>query len=185
MTSNQNLSEDVTSRARKIKLVGFDVDGVLTTGALFFGDDGQEYKAFNSRDGHGFKMLHNNGIQTAIITGRTSRVVEHRATNLGIDIIYQGQHDKASALADMLEKTGLSPEEVAYVGDDVVDIPVMSQVGLAIAVNDAHPLVIAYSHWKTPSDGGQGAGRDVCEMLLKAHDLLDHEWTKYLPSLTK
>ena len=185
MAPDYNPGEDVTSRARKIRLVGFDVDGVLTTGGLYFGDDGQEYKAFNSRDGHGFKMLHNNGIQTAIITGRTSRVVEHRAANLGIDIIYQGQHDKSSALSDMLDKTGLSPEAVAFVGDDVVDIPVMSQVGLAIAVNDAHPLVIAYSHWKTPSNGGQGAGRDVCEMLLKAQDLLDHEWSKYLPPLTK
>ena len=183
MTANESLSDDVLTRARKIKLVGFDVDGVLTNGGLFFGDDGQEYKAFNSRDGHGFKMLHNNGIQTAIITGRSSRVVEHRASNLGIDIIYQGQHDKASALQDLVEKTGLSLEEIAFVGDDVVDIPVMSQVGLAIAVNDAHPLVSAYSHWKTASAGGEGAGRDVCEMILKAQNLLDIEWSKYLPSM--
>jgi 3-deoxy-D-manno-octulosonate 8-phosphate phosphatase (KDO 8-P phosphatase) len=183
MSPSQEPSEDVIARAKKIKLVGFDVDGVLTNGGLFFGDDGQEYKAFNSRDGHGFKMLHNNGIQTAIITGRTSKVVEHRAANLGIDIIYQGQHDKASALKDMLAATGLSAEQVAFVGDDVVDIPVLSQVGLAIAVQDAHPLVTAYSHWKTPSAGGEGAGRDVCEMLLKAQDLLDLEWAKYLPDL--
>ena len=183
MAAYESLSDDVLARASKIKLVGFDVDGVLTNGGLFFGDDGQEYKAFNSRDGHGFKMLHNNGIKTAIITGRTSRVVEHRAANLGIDIIYQGQHDKASALHDMVEKASLSLEEVAFVGDDVVDIPVMSQVGLAIAVNDAHPLVSAYSHWTTPSAGGQGAGRDVCEMILKAHNLLDVEWSKYLPSM--
>jgi len=183
MTSNQELTSDVIARAKKIKLVGFDVDGVLTNGGLFFGDDGQEYKAFNSRDGHGFKMLHTNGIQTAIITGRTSKVVEYRASNLGIDIIYQGQHDKADALNKMLDKTGFELEEVAYVGDDVVDIPVLSQVGLAIAVNDAHPLVTANCHWQTPSAGGCGAGRDVCEMLLEAQGLLQNEWKKYLPQM--
>ena len=183
MTGNQALSSDVISRAKKIKLVGFDVDGVLTNGGLFFGDDGQEYKAFNSRDGHGIKMLHTNGIQTAIITGRTSKVVEYRASNLGIDIIYQGQHDKAAALDQLLDQTGLAPDELAYVGDDVVDIPVLSRVGLAIAVNDAHPLVTAYCHWQTPSAGGYGAGRDVCEMLLEAQGLLQNEWKKYLPQM--
>lgn len=177
----QTLNNDIIARAQKIKLVGFDVDGVLTNGGLFFGDDGQEYKAFNSRDGHGFKMLHDNGIQTAIITGRISKVVEHRAANLGINIIYQGQYDKAAALEQLIEKTGLTVEELAYVGDDIVDIPVLGRVGLAIAVNDAHPLVIKYSHWQTPSAGGYGAGRDVCEMLLKAKGLLDKEWGKYLP----
>ncbi|MCW8963119.1 MAG: HAD-IIIA family hydrolase [Gammaproteobacteria bacterium] len=183
MASNTEINDDVIARARKIKLVGFDVDGVLTNGGLFFGDDGQEYKAFNSRDGHGFKMLHNNGIQTAIITGRTSKVVEHRAANLGIDIIFQGQHDKSAALDQLMEQTGLTSEELAFVGDDVVDIPVLSRVGLAIAVNDAHPLVTAYCHWQTPNSGGCGAGRDVCEMLLKAQGLLDKEWAKYLPSI--
>jgi 3-deoxy-D-manno-octulosonate 8-phosphate phosphatase (KDO 8-P phosphatase) len=184
MTYSQELNDDVLARARKIKLVGFDVDGVLTDGGLFFGDDGQEYKAFNSRDGHGFKMLHNNGIRTAIITGRTSKVVEHRAANLGIDIIYQGQHDKTVALDHLLQEQGLAAEEMAYVGDDVVDIPVLGRVGLAIAVNDAHPLVLAYSHWQTPHPGGHGAGRDVCEMLLNANGLLEKEWAKYLPSIT-
>ena len=183
MVSKQDLNEDVIARAKKIKLVGFDVDGVLTDGSLFFGDDGQEYKAFNSRDGHGFKMLHNNDMKTAIITGRTSRVVEHRAKNLGIDIIYQGQHDKASALMHMLQEQDLQPEEVAFVGDDVVDIPVLSMVGLAITVADAHPLVIPYTHWQTPNSGGHGAGRDVCEMLLKANGLLEKEWSRYLPSM--
>jgi len=175
------INEEGLQRARKIKLVAFDVDGVLTSGSLFYGDDGQEYKAFNSRDGHGFKMLHNNGIQTAIITGRTSRVVEHRAANLGIDIIYQGQHDKSAALDHMLEETGLSIDTVAYVGDDVVDLPVLCRAGLAIAVQDAHPLVISHSHWTTASPGGQGAGRDVCEMLLDAQGLLEQEMKKYIP----
>lgn len=183
MTSIQTMSNDIITRARKIKLVGFDVDGVLTNGDLFFGDDGQEYKAFNSRDGHGFKMLHSNGIQTAIITGRRSNVVKHRASNLGIDIIFQGEHDKADALNRLLEETDLSADEIAYVGDDVVDIPVLCRVGLAIAVNDAHPLVVANSHWQTQKAGGHGAGREVCEMLLEAQGLLQDELKKYLPKM--
>ena len=181
MPGETNLTNEILQKAAEIMLVGFDVDGVLTTGSLFFGDDGQEYKAFNSRDGHGFKMLHNNGLQTAIITGRTSEVVKHRASNLGIEIIYQGQHDKSAALDDLLDKTGLLPEQVAYVGDDVVDLPVLSRVGLAIAVQDAHPLVAEHCHWVTRSAGGLGAGREVCEMLLQAHGLLEKEWQNYLP----
>ena len=182
MHDEWKLSNDTIDRAKKIRLVAFDIDGVLTNGELFFGDDGQEYKGFNSRDGHGFKMLHNNGIRTAIITGRTSRVVEHRARNLNIDIIYQGQHDKSAALDDMLRQTGLSLDEVAYVGDDVVDLPVLCRVGLAIAVADAHPWVVSHCHWTTVRPGGHGAGRDVCEMLLEAKGLLQAELQKYLPA---
>lgn len=181
MTDKTEITQDVLQRASKIKLVGFDVDGVLTDGGLFFGDDGQEYKAFNSRDGHGFKMLHNNGINTAIITGRTSQVVLHRCNNLGIDIIYQGQHDKASALQELVKETGLNLDEIAYVGDDVVDLPVLTQVGLAVGVNDAHSLVIENCHWQTPSAGGRGAGREICELILKAQNLYDAEMQKYLP----
>ena len=172
---------ELLQKARNIKLAAFDVDGVLTNGSLFFGDDGQEYKAFNSRDGHGFKMLHEHGIQTAIITGRTSEVVKHRAANLGIEIIYQGQHDKSAALDELLSATGLTAAQIAYVGDDVVDLPVLCRVGLAIAVNDAHALVIENCHWTTERAGGQGAGREVCEMLLQAQGLLEDEWRNYLP----
>ncbi len=175
------LSDELLQRARNIKLIAFDVDGVLTNGGLFFGDDGQEYKAFNSRDGHGFKMLHNNGLLTAIITGRTSEVVKHRAANLGIEIIYQGQHDKSAALDELLNETGLTTEQIAYMGDDVIDLPVLCRVGLAIAVQDAHPLVIENCHWVTERAGGQGAGREACEMLLQAQGLLEKEWQNYLP----
>lgn len=175
-----DIPQDVLERAKKIKLVGFDVDGVLTDGGLFFGDDGQEYKAFHSQDGHGFKMLHNNGIQSAIITGRTSEVVKHRAANLGIEIIYQGQHDKSAALDKLVQQTGLALDEIAYVGDDVVDLPVLLRVGLAITVGQAHPLVVEHCHWQTPRAGGRGAGRDVCEMMLQAHGLLEQEMQTYL-----
>jgi len=172
--------KDILEKARAIKVVIFDVDGVLTDGSLFIGDDGQEYKAFNSRDGHGMKMLQKTGVEIAIITGRTSEVVKHRISDLGIKTVYQGQHDKTVAFRDLLKNKQLTPAECAYVGDDVVDLPVMSQVGLAIAVQDAHPMVIKHSHWQTPSVGGQGAGRDVCEMIMEAQGSLQAELESYL-----
>ncbi len=166
--------------AKTIELVIFDVDGVMTDGSLFFGDDGQEYKAFNSKDGHGIRMLHESGVKSAIITGRHSNVVEHRAKDLDIDIVMQGHRDKRPAFADLLKKTGLSKEVIAYVGDDVVDLPVMTQVGLAIAVNDAHPMVIRHAHWTTAAAGGRGAVREVCEFLLEARGELEERLAYYL-----
>lgn len=172
--------KDILERAKAIKLVIFDVDGVLTDGSLFLGDDGLEYKAFNSRDGHGMKMLQEAGVTVGIITGRTSKVVDYRMQSLGIEHVYQGQHDKRIAFTKLLGTLHLSPEQVAYVGDDVVDLPVMSKVGLAIAVQDAHPMVIKHAHWQTPSPGGRGAGRDVCEMLMEAHGVLQQTLDSYL-----
>lgn len=172
--------KDILKRAANIKLVIFDVDGVLTDGSLFLGDDGLEYKAFNSRDGHGMKMLQQAGVTIGIITGRTSKVVEYRMASLGIEHIYQGQLDKRKAFVELLDKLGLETDEVAYVGDDVVDLPVMQQVGLAIAVQDAHPLVLKHAHWQTPSNGGRGAGRDVCEMLMEARGVLQEKLDSYL-----
>jgi len=172
--------KDINEKAARIRLLIFDVDGVLTDGSLFLGDDGQEYKAFNSRDGHGIKMLLKYGVEVAIITGRTSQVVEHRMANLGITHIYQGKRDKLPAYEELRAKLGISPEETAYVGDDVVDLPVMRRVGLAIAVQDAHPLVRQHSHWQTASAGGRGAARDVCEMLMAAKGVLQDEMSRYL-----
>ncbi len=172
--------KDILERAAQIKLVIFDVDGVLTDGSLFLGDDGLEYKAFNSRDGHGMKMLQQSGVTIAIITGRTSKVVEYRMQSLGIEHVYQGQLDKRLAFAELTEKLGIEASEVAYVGDDVVDLPVMAKVGLAIAVQDAHSMVLKHSHWQTPSRGGRGAGRDVCEMLMEARGVLQEKLDSYL-----
>ena len=172
--------QDILDKAANIKLLIFDVDGVLTDGSLFLGDDGQEYKAFHSQDGHGIKMLQKHGVRCAIITGRTSKVVEHRMRNLGIDLIYQGQDNKLEGFADLLERVGLSPDQVAYMGDDVVDLPVMRKVGLAIAVSNAHPLVLRHCHWQTPRAGGRGAARDACEMLMEAHGVLQQELDSYL-----
>jgi 3-deoxy-D-manno-octulosonate 8-phosphate phosphatase (KDO 8-P phosphatase) len=172
--------KDILGKASQIKLVIFDVDGVLTDGSLFLGDDGQEYKAFHSQDGHGIKMLQKHGVRCAIITGRTSKVVEHRMRNLGIDLIYQGQENKLEGFSDLLQRVHLDPQQVAYVGDDVVDLPVMRKVGLAIAVQNAHPMVVKHAHWQTPRGGGRGAARDVCEMLMEAHGVLHRELDSYL-----
>jgi 3-deoxy-D-manno-octulosonate 8-phosphate phosphatase (KDO 8-P phosphatase) len=172
--------KDILDKASRIRLLIFDVDGVLTDGSLFLGDDGQEYKAFNSRDGHGIKMLKKYGVEVAIITGRTSRVVEHRMANLGIEHLYQGKLEKLPAYEELAAKLDIPAGETAYVGDDVVDLPVMRRVGLAIAVQDAHPLVRAHSHWQTPSAGGRGAARDVCEMLMEAKGVLQDELNRYL-----
>jgi len=172
--------KDIFEKASQIKLLIFDVDGVLTDGSLFIGDDGQEYKAFHSQDGHGIKMLQRHGVVCAIITGRTSQVVEHRMRNLGIDLIYQGQKNKLKGFADLLHRVDLSPQQVAYIGDDVVDLPVMRKVGLAIAVQDAHPWVVKHAHWQTPRAGGRGAARDVCEMLMEAQGVLQRELESYL-----
>jgi len=164
--------QDIQKKAQAIKMVIFDVDGVLTDGSLFIGDDGQEYKAFNSRDGLGIKILQKSGVDTGIITGRTSKVVTHRVKDLGIKHVYQGQLDKMIAYNDLLDIAGIQSANVAYVGDDIVDLPVMTKVGLAIATQDAHPLVKQHAHWITPSNGGRGAGRDVCEFIMQAQGTL-------------
>lgn len=172
--------QDILEKAANIKLVIFDVDGVLTNGSLFYGDDGQEYKAFHSRDGHGMKMLQKSGVEIGIITGRTSKVVDYRMENLGIQHVYQGKKEKLPAFIELIGKLGLDPLEVAYVGDDVVDLPIMKRVGLAIAVADAHHLVTQHAHWQTPHGGGQGAARDVCELIMEARGTLDAEMQSYL-----
>lgn len=171
---------DYRARAKAIALVVFDVDGVLTDGSLYLGDDGQEYKAFNARDGHGMTMLREAGIDMAVITGRRSEVVRIRMESLGIEHIYQGQRDKRPAYEALRRASGLVDAQIAYVGDDVVDLPVMRQVGLAIAVADAHPLVKANCHWQTQQAGGQGAAREVCEGLLDAQGKLDGLFARYL-----
>lgn len=171
---------DVLEKAARVRLVVFDVDGVLTDGSLYLGDDGQEYKAFHSRDGHGMKMLQSTGVEIGVITGRTSEVVKHRMTSLGIHYVYQGRLDKLPAFQDLLDKLGIEAHQVAYVGDDVVDLPIIRRVGLAIAVADAHPLVARHAHWQTPHGGGRGAARDVCELVMEGHGVLDDTLAPYL-----
>ncbi|MBU1666049.1 MAG: HAD family hydrolase [Gammaproteobacteria bacterium] len=160
--------QDIEERARAVRMIVFDVDGVLTDGSLYFGDDGQEYKAFNSRDGHGIKMLRASGVETGIITGRTSQVVLFRARNLGIVHLFQGADDKLEAFGKLLASVNLTPEQIAYMGDDVVDLPVLRRCGLAISVPDAPDEVKARSHYVTRAGAGHGAAREACEMIMRA-----------------
>lgn len=174
------MTADFITRAQKVRLIAFDVDGIMTDGTLFLGDDGEEYKGFNSLDGHGLKMLKGSGVELAIITGRTSRVVEHRARNLGIEIVHQGAHDKLAVYEALCRELGLAYEATAYMGDDVVDLPVMRRAGLAITVPAAPELVKAYSHYTTVREAGRGAVREACEMLMRAQGTLDAALAPYL-----
>jgi len=167
-------------RTAGLRLVLFDVDGVLTDGRLFMDNDGQEYKAFNSRDGHGIKMLAQSGVEVGVITGRTSRVVEHRTRELGIRHVHQGCIDKLAVYLDLTRRLGLEPSQTAFVGDDVVDLPILLRAGFAVAVRDAHPLVKQHAHWVTPSPGGRGAARELCELIMVAQGTWERAMRQYL-----
>lgn len=170
---------EVTERAKAIRLVIFDVDGVLTNGGLLFSDDGKEYKTFNSRDGHGMIMLLATGVEIAVITGRASELVRLRMASLGIKHLYQGCKDKLPPYQELKTLLGYTDSQIAYVGDDVVDLPVMLRAGLAVAVSDAHPLVKKYAHWQTTHGGGVGAVREVCELIMDAQDTLSTTFRRY------
>ena len=171
---------DVSTKAADIKLVIFDVDGVLTNGGLFFGDSGEEYKMFNSKDGHGMKMLQDSGVHIAIITGRSSNVVTQRMINLGVEHVFQGVSDKNIAYQELKAQLGIDDNNIAYMGDDVIDLPVMTKVGLPMAVADAHPVVIENADWTSQYKGGHGAAREACEMIMQAQGTLAAMIKSYL-----
>lgn len=170
----------VETRAKKIKVVIFDIDGVMTNGGLMLGDDGLEYKNFHSQDGLGLKILRNTGIQMAIITGRTSNVVVKRAENIKIKHIYQGVEDKLDAFVKLLEDFAVSPEECAFMGDDVVDLPPMRRCGLAVTVPHAMPLVKQYAHYITNREAGHGAVRELCELIMQAQGTFYEQMAVFL-----
>jgi 3-deoxy-D-manno-octulosonate 8-phosphate phosphatase (KDO 8-P phosphatase) len=163
-------SPSLHERARKIRLVIFDVDGVLTDGKLFFDMEGREYKSFHARDGHGIKLLQRTGVQVAVISGRSSPMVAARLASLGIQHIYQGQENKLAALSALQTNLALQPDEIAHVGDDLLDLAIMRRVGLAIGVADCTPALDSYLHWKTRNLGGHGAAREVCDLIMDAQD---------------
>jgi 3-deoxy-D-manno-octulosonate 8-phosphate phosphatase (KDO 8-P phosphatase) len=171
---------DVTVRARAIRLAVFDVDGVLTDGRLYMNDAGEEIKAFHTLDGHGLKMLASTGIELAIITGRTSKSVELRARNLGFAYLYQGVEDKLAKFTELMAAMGIDGSASAFMGDDVVDLPCMRRCGLALAVPAAPELVRSYAHYVTTAQGGQGAVREACELIMRAQGTLDAQLEKYL-----
>jgi 3-deoxy-D-manno-octulosonate 8-phosphate phosphatase (KDO 8-P phosphatase) len=159
---------EVWQRARSIRLLLLDVDGVLTDGCLYFGAQGEALKVFHVRDGHGLKMAQRAGIELAFVSGRRSDAAYHRAKELGITRFYEGLRDKVAILEELLSALNLAPAQVAMVGDELVDLPVLARVGLAVAVADAVPEVKAAAHWVTSLPGGRGAVREVCDLLLKA-----------------
>jgi 3-deoxy-D-manno-octulosonate 8-phosphate phosphatase (KDO 8-P phosphatase) len=168
------------SRAKLIRLMAFDVDGVMTDGGLYLSDSGEEFKRFNALDGHGLKMLHASGVEVAIITGRTSRCVAARAQNLGIQHVFQGVENKLDAMVGLLDKLKLSRDAAAYMGDDVVDLMVMRHVGLSISVPDSPQMVREHSDYVTQCRGGHGAVREACELLMAAQGTLDAQLAPYL-----
>ena len=170
----------LAEQIKNIRLIAFDVDGILTDGGLYLSDSGEEFKRFNSLDGHGLKMLKASGVELAIITGRTSRCVELRAHNLGITHLHQGVNDKLGAMQTLLAQLRLPPAAAAFMGDDVVDLPVMRHVGLALSVPDAPQVVRDRAHYVTQRGGGYGAVREACELLMSAQCTLDTQLAPFL-----
>ncbi|TDR81607.1 KdsC family phosphatase [Paludibacterium purpuratum] len=166
--------------ARKVSLLIMDVDGVLTDGTIFITASGEELKGFNTLDGHGLKMLQSTGVKLAIITGRAAACVEARARGLGIDYYYAGIHDKRAAFLELIGKAGVDASQCAYVGDDVVDLPVMCRVGMAIAVPEAPSIVRKNAHYVTGNSGGRGAIRETCELIMQAQGTFDGLMAGYL-----
>jgi 3-deoxy-D-manno-octulosonate 8-phosphate phosphatase (KDO 8-P phosphatase) len=175
-----DIPSDVCDRAARIKLAVFDVDGTLTDGRLWIGEDGHEAKQFHVHDGLGLKRLHAHGIEVAIITARVSHPVALRAEELGIPHLYQGQGDKRTCLLELLDALHLQPEQAAFVGDDLPDLAAMRMCGLAVAVANAQPGVVEHAHWQTHRRGGDGAVREVCDLILDAQGKTEAEREHWL-----
>ncbi len=163
----------IISRAGNIQLLICDVDGVLSDGLIYMGNNGEELKTFHVRDGYGIRCLKNAGIEVALITGRNAKLLEERARILEITYLYQGQSDKLPAYEELLAALALTHDKVAYIGDDLIDLPVMKKVGLSVAVADSHPLLLPNVHYVTKMTGGHGAVRELCDLILLAQGKLD------------
>lgn len=174
-----NLSS-VMERAKAVRLLILDVDGVLTDGSLQYGIDGETLKTFNVLDGLGIQMLQRTGVATAIISARKSAIVNKRASDLGINIVIQGSHDKLSGFNETVEKLGLRPEQCGFMGDDVIDLPVLTRVGFAVSVPNGRPEVHQVAHYVTDAGGGRGAVREVCEMIMRAQGTFETALQPYL-----
>lgn len=174
------VSPEIRMRAEKIKLLIMDVDGVLTDGRIYIRDNGEEVKSFHTLDGHGLKMLRQTGVRTALITGRDAPSVGVRANQLGIDYYYKGISDKKSAYADLRREAGVEESECAFIGDDVVDLPVMVRCGLPVAVPQAHDFVLQHAAYITRRSAGKGAVRELCDLIMQAQGTLQTALGSYL-----
>ena len=173
-------TSDLRDRARPIRLLVLDVDGVLTDGTLYYSSGGEELKAFNIQDGLGIKLLQASGVPVAIITGRQSRALELRAENLGVQHLYQGVQEKLPAFSDLLTRLALAPTAAACMGDDLPDVQLMRRCGLAITVPEAPAVVLDHAHYVTRRPGGHGAVRELCELLMDAQGTLALQVGPYL-----
>ena len=167
------VSSNILERAKAIRLALFDVDGVLTDGKIYIDPKGAELKVFNILDGHGIRLLQHYGVNVGVITGRRSKALEYRMQDLEVKYVYQGCIDKFDAYQQLLSELNLNEQQTSFVGDDIVDLQIMSRCGLAIAVANAHSFVKQHAHWQTSAMGGNGAVREVCDLILEAQGLLD------------
>jgi 3-deoxy-D-manno-octulosonate 8-phosphate phosphatase (KDO 8-P phosphatase) len=172
--------QDVLQRASAVRLLVLDVDGILTDGRLHFGAEGEAFKSFHTLDGHGIKMLMESGVKVAILSGRRSGAVERRAADLGIAEVRQGVQDKRAELAALLARLGLGGEQCAFMGDDLPDLPAMARCALAATVPDSPDAVKARSHYVTQRGGGDGAVRELCELIMRAQGTLEAAVARYL-----
>jgi 3-deoxy-D-manno-octulosonate 8-phosphate phosphatase (KDO 8-P phosphatase) len=172
--------QEVLERAKPIKLLVLDVDGVLTNGSIFFGNEGEALKEFNIHDGLGIKLLQRNGIDVAIITGRTSELVARRARDLGIKHLIQGREDKRIALDEMRKPLNIELHEIAYMGDDLPDLGAIRVAGLGMTPADGQNIIAQHAHWQSSKNGGAGAVREACELILRAQGKLTQIWDAYL-----
>jgi 3-deoxy-D-manno-octulosonate 8-phosphate phosphatase (KDO 8-P phosphatase) len=180
-TQTQALAQaQADSRAALVKLMIFDVDGILTDGSLHFGADGEALKTFNVLDGQGIKMLQQSGVATAIISARTSPIVLRRASDLGITHVQQGAHDKREAFLQLLAATGLHADVCGFVGDDVIDLPILTRVMFAASVPNGHAEVRSRVHYVTHATGGRGAARELCDFILRAQGNYEAALAPYL-----
>jgi 3-deoxy-D-manno-octulosonate 8-phosphate phosphatase (KDO 8-P phosphatase) len=175
------LSSDAMERARRLRMVLLDVDGVLTDGRLILLADGTELKVFHTQDGVGIRLAQQAGIEIGVITGRSSPVVDHRCAELGMTEVHQGQWKKLAVFEEILDRRGIPAEDVGFVGDDLVDLPVLQRTGLAVAVANACPEVLAVAHATSDSRGGQGAVREVLEAIIKAKGKWEALVASYVP----
>jgi 3-deoxy-D-manno-octulosonate 8-phosphate phosphatase (KDO 8-P phosphatase) len=173
-------SADAAVRAARVRLMIFDVDGVLTDGSLHFGADGEVIKTFNVLDGHGIKLLQRSGVLTAIISARQSPIVLKRAADLGIAHVMQGVHDKGLAFEQLLRDTNVAKGDCGFVGDDVIDLPILSRVGFAASVPNGHAEVRSRVHYVTQASGGRGAARELCDFILHAQGNYESALAPYL-----
>ncbi|MDT8378033.1 MAG: HAD-IIIA family hydrolase [Desulfotignum sp.] len=170
----------MTASLKQVKLLVLDVDGVLTDGRIIYTDSGEQVKQFSSKDGLGLRLLMDNGIQAGIITGRISGALTHRCRNLGIDLVFDGIFNKAEALERMAQQTRIDPSAMAFMGDDLIDLPAMARAGVAIAVADAVDEVKARADIVTQAAGGRGAVREICDAILKAAGLWEKAMKTFL-----